>query len=418
MTAKRSARPAAATAPLLARYREVRAATLALTEGLSAEDMQAQSMPDASPVKWHLAHTTWFFETFLLKPLVAGYRTPDETYHYLFNSYYEAEGPRHPRPERGLLTRPSLDDVLAWRSHVDAAMAELLAGGLDAETAGLVDLGLHHDQQHQELILMDLKHLFSRNGTSPAYRTGPAPEPCEPAALSWTKFPPGLRQIGHDGEGFAFDNEGPRHRVFLEAFALADRPVTCGEWLEFIDDGGYARPELWLSDGWTTAQAEGWTAPLYWRGRNGERTIFTLAGERPLDPAEPVCHVSFYEADAYARWAGARLQTEAEWETAAGDLSVNGHFGEIHPRVAPGEGLGQMFGGVWEWTASPYVAYPRFRPAPGAVGEYNGKFMSGQMVLRGGACVTPPQHIRATYRNFFPPSARWAFAGLRLAKDV
>jgi ergothioneine biosynthesis protein EgtB len=389
----------------LRRYAEVRAASLALTERLSAEDMQVQSMPDVSPTKWHLAHVTWFFETFVLAPHAPGYAPFDPAYGYLFNSYYEAVGERHPRPRRGLLSRPPLSDVLAYRGHVDAAMARLIG---EADTAAwrsispLVELGLNHEQQHQELILMDIKHVLSLNPLAPAYRSGEPVEHAGATALDWLDFDGGLVSVGHEGPGFAFDNEGPRHKVWLEPFRLASRLATCGEYLSFIEDGGYARPELWLSDGWEAVGREGWTAPLYWReGEDSERTVFTLEGPRPLDPEAPVGHLSHYEADAFARWSGRRLPTEQEWETAS-----------QYP------GLPQMTGALWQWTASPYVAYPRYRPPPGAVGEYNGKFMSGQMVLRGGSGGTPRGHARITYRNFFPPDARWAFSGVRLADDA
>jgi dimethylhistidine N-methyltransferase len=408
----------------------VRQATEALTRALTAEDQLAQSMPDASPTKWHLAHTTWFWETFLLVPRLAGYRPFDPRFHYLFNSYYEALGPRQPRPERGLLTRPSLDDVIAYRTHVDEAMGVLLADGA-AELAALLDLGLAHEEQHQELILMDILHLFAQSPLQPAYapprafQPGPAPEPPR-----FVAFEGGLVEIGHAGpnsdRGFAFDNESPRHKVWLEPFELADRLVTNAEWLAFMADGGYRRAELWLSEGWARVQAEGWEAPLYWRqapaGEGGGWTAMTLHGLRPVDPAAPVAHISFYEAEAYAAWAGARLPTEAEWEHAAQGQAVAGNFlgsGRLEPVAPPpGAGLRQMFGDLWAWTRSAYAPYPGFRPAGGAVGEYNGKFMAGQMVLRGGACVTPSGHMRASYRNFFYPGQRWMFSGLRLARDA
>jgi ergothioneine biosynthesis protein EgtB len=413
-------------AALITRYQEIRAATTALTSGLSAEDAQIQSMPDASPTKWHLAHTTWFFETFLLQPRAAGYRPFNPRFGYLFNSYYEAVGPRHARPQRGLITRPSLRDVYAYRAHVDAAMSGL-AAELSHEdwtsAAPLLELGLHHEQQHQELILMDIKHAFSCGPVEPAFLDRAPPEPGAETALGWTDFAGGLRQIGHEGFGFAFDNEGPRHKVWLEPYALADRLTTAGEYAAFIADGGYRRPELWLSDGWAAVQANGWVAPLYWRAEDLDGwSVFTLDGRRRVDPAEPVCHVSFYEADAYARWAGARLPSEAEWEVAAEGVSASQGFaesGRFHPDAAPETGrVRQLLGEAWEWTSSAYLPYPGFQPAKGAVGEYNGKFMSGQMVLRGGACVTPADHIRITYRNFFPPGARWAFSGIRLARDA
>jgi ergothioneine biosynthesis protein EgtB len=411
-----------------ARFEAIRRETEALAANLSPEDQAIQSMPDVSPTKWHLAHTTWFFETFLLLPHGRGYQPFDPAFAYLFNSYYEAVGPRHPRPQRGLLSRPSVAAVGAYRDRVTAAMLRLIDETGDAawrEIAPLLALGMHHEQQHQELILMDIKHVFSVNPLLPAYR---APRPQAVAAAGtaggWAEFAGGLYEIGHSGAGFAFDNEGPRHKVWLEPFRLASRPVSCREYCQFIAEGGYRRPEFWLSDGWAAVQQQGWQAPLYWRSEGGEWRVFTLSGERRVEPEEPVCHVSFYEADAFARWSGKRLPSEAEWEVAAAGLPVTGNLadcGHYHPcpdRAAAPAGLRQMIGDVWEWTASPYVAYPRFRPAGGAIGEYNGKFMSNQMVLRGGAAVTPANHVRITYRNFFPPAARWAFSGLRLAEDA
>jgi ergothioneine biosynthesis protein EgtB len=402
---------------LAGRYQAVRDRSLALAAPLSAEDQVIQSMPDVSPTKWHLAHTTWFFETFLLKPSLAGYEVFDEAFDFLFNSYYEAVGPRHPRAERGLISRPSTEAVKAYRAHVDAAMGRLLASA-SPDLANLTELGLNHEHQHQELLLMDIKHVLSCNPLQPAYRP-PSPRPAAAATtLGWVDFPEGLFEIGHDGDGFCFDNEGPRHRVFLEAFRLADRLVTCGEYLAFIKDGGYRRPELWLSDGWAAVQAQAWAAPLYWSRDGRGWSVFTLEGPRQPAPAEPVCHLSFYEADAYARWADARLPTEAEWEVAAAGSHRADSEDSLHPAHAVGgQGLNQMTGVLWQWTASAYLPYPRYRPCEGALGEYNGKFMSGQMVLRGGACVTPPGHGRITYRNFFPPASRWAFSGLRLAQD-
>ncbi|MGZ3276066.1 MAG: ergothioneine biosynthesis protein EgtB [Caulobacteraceae bacterium] len=409
---------------MMRRYAAVRGHALELTQPLSAEDQQVQSMPDVSPTKWHLAHTSWFFETFLLCPALPGYRPFHELYGFLFNSYYEAVGPRWSRPERGLLSRPSLDEVLAYRRHVDDGMARLVAtlpADRWSELEPLVELGLHHEQQHQELILMDIKHVLSLNPLSPAYAEAPPARPEDAASpIQWLLFDGGLVEIGHEGPGFAFDNEGPRHRVWLEPFQIASRLSTCGEYLAFIQDGGYRRPELWLSEGWATIQREGWRAPLYWREDDvGAFRLFTLHGERPLDPAEPVAHLSFYEADAFARWSGRRLPAEAEWETAAAKAVSSQPGQAFHPRpAAPISGLQQTSGELWQWTASAYGPYPRYRPAAGAIGEYNGKFMSGQMVLRGGCVATPEGHARPTYRNFFPPAARWAFSGVRLADDA
>ncbi len=403
------------------RFRGVRAATERLASPLSPEDQQLQSMPDASPVKWHLGHTSWFFEK-----LVLGAVPFRPEYDFLFNSYFEALGPRVARAERGLLSRPSRDEVLAYRRHVDEAVDGALQGGrLTPRQLELLELGLHHEQQHQELILTDVKHGLSRNPLQPAYlaakaaRAPLARASAKPAPLGWQPFPEGLQWIGAETAGFAYDNERPRHRVFVEAFELATRTVTCAEYQAFIDDGGYRRPELWLSDGWATVQAQGWRAPLYWQEADREWSQFTLGGQRPVDPAEPVCHVSHYEADAYARWAKARLPTEQEWEVAARDAPVEGNFveaGRLHPAPAPRRPGLALFGDVWEWTQSAYVPYPGFRPEAGAVGEYNGKFMSGQLVLRGGSCASPASHLRASYRNFFPPAARWQFSGLRLAR--
>lgn len=355
-------------------------------------------MPDASPAKWHLAHTTWFFETFLLAPLLPGYEAFDPAYAVLFNSYYVGIGERHPRAERGMLTRPALDEVHAYRRHVDAAMERLIAQVPAPVWRSLVELGLHHEQQHQELILMDIQHMLSCNPLEPAYRPRAAATPAAVPA-EWIDLPGGLHLVGHDGESFAFDNEEPRHRVWLEPFQIADRLVTVGEYLGFIADGGYRKPELWLSDGWATIEAQGWSAPLYWELDGTAWSRFSLEGRHAVDPAEPVLHASFYEADAFARWAGCRLPTEAEWEVAAS----HGALCEVTEHG-------------WQWTASPYVGYPGYAPAPGAVGEYNGKFMVNQMVLRGGSLATPPGHTRATYRNFFPPAARWAFTAIRLAR--
>jgi ergothioneine biosynthesis protein EgtB len=406
-------------------FEAIRRESEVLASRLTPEDQSIQSMPDVSPTKWHLAHTTWFFETFILKRFDPAYRLFDQAFHYLFNSYYEAEGPRHPRPQRGVLSRPSCDDVASYRSHVEAGMARLIAGASNeawSEIAPLIELGCHHEQQHQELILMDIKHVFSLNPLLPAYQPPRRRTPGNASALDWAEYDGGLVCIGHGGGEFAFDNEGPRHRAWLEPFRLATRPVTCGEFAKFVASGGYSEPEFWLSEGWATVQSQGWEAPLYWRAVDNGWRIFTLSGEKRLDPAEPVVHVSFYEADAYAKWAGKRLPTEPEWEVAAAGQPLAGNLADsrhYHPAAdGGGEGLRQMIGDVWEWTQSPYTPYPRFRPVTGAIGEYNGKFMSNQMVLRGGAAVTPANHIRATYRNFFPPSSRWAFSGLRLAEDA
>jgi ergothioneine biosynthesis protein EgtB len=410
---------------LAVRFARVRAASEKLAAPLSAEDQVIQSMPDVSPTKWHLAHTSWFFETFLLSAHVPRYRVFDRDYAYLFNSYYDAVGERHPRAQRGLLSRPSCDDVLRYRRHVTAHMNDLLAAATDEmwpEIAALVRLGIAHEEQHQELILMDIKHVLSVNPLRPAYQPLAPARRFEAAATAWRDFAGGLLEIGHAGPGFSFDNEGPRHKVWLEPFRLASRAVTSGEYMEFIEDGGYRRPELWLSDGWAAVSSRGWFAPLYWERRDYRWKIFTLSGLRALDPAEPVCHVSFYEADAFARWSGKRLPHEAEWELAARSIPLAGNLadrGVLHPLPASRTAApAQMIGDVWEWTSSAHQPYPRFRAAAGAIGEYNGKFMANQMVLRGGSAVTPPDHVRVTYRNFFYPDARWAFSGIRLAEDL
>jgi ergothioneine biosynthesis protein EgtB len=411
-------------AALSSRYAETRATTEALAAPLSAEDCAIQSMPDASPVKWHLAHTSWFFETFVLAPHRAGSALYDPAFRVLFNSYYNAVGDKHPRPQRGLLSRPSLESVRAYRRHVDRAMEGLFDAGEASSSLGdLIELGINHEQQHQELILTDVKHMLSCNPLKPAYaaarRSGIAPAD---APLGWVEFGEQLIEIGHEPPGFGFDNEMPRHRAFVPAFGLATRPVSNAEFVAFIDDG-YRRPELWLSEGWDWIHANSIGAPGYWERTANTWQYFTLGGMLALEPDTPVCHVSLYEADAYARWAGARLPTENEWEVAACELPVAGHFLEdawLRPRAEArsADSLRQMFGDVWEWTQSAYAPYPGFRPAPGAVGEYNGKFMCNQYVLRGGSCATPRSHIRATYRNFFPAAARWQFTGIRLARDL
>jgi len=409
-----------------ARYRATRARTEALAAPLSAEDQTIQSMPDASPTKWHRAHTSWFFEHFLLQPFARGYREFHPGFGYLFNSYYEGAGPRHARPSRGLLSRPGIAEIARYRSHVDAAMEALIAEidePIWRAVAPLIELGVNHEEQHQELILMDIKHALALNPLDPAYAPPmPAAHRSAPP-LRFVVFGEGLRAIGHDGSGFAFDNEGPRHKVWLNAFRLGSRLTTNGEYLAFIEEGGYRDPTLWLSEGWATVQHEGWEAPLYWRRDEGSWTMFTLHGRRAVDPDEPVCHVSYYEADAFARWRGKRLPNEAEWETAAAETHVapTGNLmdrGRWHPEAAGTAVLEQMIGDAWEWTASAYAAYPGFRPLAGVVGEYNGKFMSNQMVLRGGCVATPADHVRLTYRNFFPPASRWAFGGIRLAEDA
>jgi ergothioneine biosynthesis protein EgtB len=383
-------------------------------------------MPDASPVKWHLAHTTWFFETFVLSRHVRGYKPFHPAFRVLFNSYYNAVGEKYPRPQRGLLTRPNLEEVLAYRAHVDQHMAALLGmrGSVPQELAALVTLGIHHEEQHQELILTDVKHLLSRNPLAPAYRERWPLTAVGTRKSEWILVAGGVREIGHDGQGFAFDNEGPRHEVLVHDFLLASHPVSYGEYLAFIDDGGYRRPELWLSLGWDAVQAGNWQAPLYWEKHEDGWFNYTLHGLVPIETHTPACHLSYFEADAYARWAGARLPTEFEWEVAAERAPVEGNFvdsGALHPlapRGAPRSGFAQLYGDVWEWTQSSYAPYPGFRPAAGAVGEYNGKFMCNQYVLRGGSCATPARHIRRTYRNFFPPEARWQFSGVRLARDA
>ncbi|BEP70181.1 ergothioneine biosynthesis protein EgtB [Variovorax sp. V35] len=421
MTFSRPIAPVASA--LREQFRTVRAASVALAAPLSAEDQCIQSMPDASPTKWHLAHTTWFFETVLLQPHAAGYQPFDARFHYLFNSYYEALGPRHPRPQRGLLTRPSLDEVHAYRRHVDEAVLALLAApeALDwAAIEAIVALGLNHEQQHQELLLTDILHALSCNPLLPAYKpaSGPARRlAAVPAEVRWLEQPGGTVEVGHAGEGFCFDNETPRHAALLRPYAIADRLVNCGDYAQFIADGGYRRPELWLSDGWATVQAQGWRHPAYWLEADDPRIatlgagggpaapggwqVFGLHGVRPMEADAPVSQLSFYEAAAYAEWAGARLPTEFEWEAAFD---------------APG--IAQMSGHVWQWTRSSYDPYPGFRPLPGIAAEYNGKFMVGQLVLRGGSVATPAGHTRPSYRNFFPPAARWQFSGLRLAKDL
>jgi ergothioneine biosynthesis protein EgtB len=409
------------------RFREVRAFTERLCKPLAAEDYVIQSMPDASPAKWHLAHTSWFFETFILMPGLPGYQQSESLQSYLFNSYYNAVGPMHCRARRGMISRPTVEETFAYRRQIDLAMEHFFEQAADdrwAEWSPLVELGLNHEQQHQELLLTDLKHMLAQNPLNPAYVPGGAPRSLTAPPLRWIRFPEGIYWIGHKGEAFAFDNEGPRHRVFLENFELASRPVTNAEYLAFIEDGGYERPELWLALGWMTVNEQKWKAPLYWEKRDETWLAFTLSGLQPVHPAEPVCHVSYFEADAFARWAGARLPTEEEWEAASVGVPFNGNFVEqshFHPIPAhssQNNELTQMFGDVWEWTRSSYSPYPGYQPAKGAIGEYNGKFMCNQYVLRGGSCATAQAHMRRTYRNFFAPDKRWQFMGIRLARDA
>jgi ergothioneine biosynthesis protein EgtB len=412
-------------AALATRFRQVRRTTEALAVPLSPEDCALQSMPDASPVKWHLAHVSWFFETFVLGEHVPGYAPFDPAFRILFNSYYNGVGDKHPRPQRGFISRPDFATVIAYRAHVDRAMHALFADPLPPAAHALIELGLNHEQQHQELILTDVKHLFARNPGKPIYHGRWPLASVQPQPLAWHAFEAGLTTFGHADGGFAFDNELPAHRAFVAPFELASRPVTHGEFAEFIADGGYRRPELWLSLGWDTVVARQWQAPLYWERDGDAWRTFTLHGMVDIDAHTPVCHLSFFEADAYARWAGARLPTEFEWEFVARQQTIAGNFldtGALHPLPLAGPqalaGPAQMYGDVWEWTRSEYAPYPGYQPAAGAVGEYNGKFMCGQYVLRGGSCATPMSHIRATYRNFFPPDARWQFSGVRLARDA
>ena len=410
-------------------YQKVRRFSENLCKPLATEDYVIQSMPDVSPTKWHLAHVSWFFETFLLKPSVPGYQSLHPQYAYLFNSYYNTLGERHCRPKRGLISRPTVEETYAYRHYVDEHVLTLLEKIDEQQLVSIAPmfiLGLHHEQQHQELLLTDLKHVFSCNPLYPVYTANATQQATSvPSPVEWIAFPEGLHWIGHEGESFAFDNEEPRHRQFVPAFQLASRLVTNGEYLEFIEDGGYRNPLLWLSEGWSTVQAAEWQAPLYWEKRAGQWWTMTLSGLRELERVEPVCHISYFEADAFARWAGNRLPTEAEWEVAAQTVPIAGNFvqsGRYHPApldnsVARGK-LAQMYGDVWEWTQSSYAPYPGFRPSASAVGEYNGKFMCNQYVLRGGSCATSLAHIRPTYRNFFPANAQWQFTGMRLAKDT
>ncbi len=404
------------------RFRRVRGVSEEICRPLETEDYVVQTMPDVSPPKWHLAHTSWFFETFLLQEFDSSYQPFHPRYNYLFNSYYEAVGERHPRPQRGMLTRPTVREIYDYRRHVDQAICKLIAEAPDArlgEIGALLDLGLNHEQQHQELLFTDCKHILATNPLAPVYRPLEASNKQAPT-LEWLEFEGGVRDIGFSGGGFAYDNESPRHKAYLEPFRLASRLTTNGEYLEFIEAGGYREPRHWLSLGWATVLEQRWQAPLYWRRSDDSWSAYTLGGWLPIDENEPVCHLSYFEADAFASWAGKRLPTEWEWEVAAQGVDIEGNLydeGRFHPAPASdGSGLRQMYGDVWEWTSSAYSAYPGYRNPPGAIGEYNGKFMCGQFVLRGGSCVTSRDHLRSTYRNFFPPEARWQFSGLRLAE--
>ncbi len=412
---------------LITKFKKVRGDSERLAAPLTPEDWMLQSMPEASPVKWNLAHTSWFFETFILNVHAPEYKTFHPKFGYLFNSYYNQVGKMHPRPERGLLSRPTAEEILAFRNHVDSAIEKFISETSDQlidEIAPLMALGFAHEQQHQELLLTDLKHALFQNPLSPALYDDPSPdEDLAAAPVHWERMEGGLCEIGWNGEGFAFDNEGPRHKVYLHPFELACRPVTNADYLEFIEDGGYENPTHWLADAWEAIKSENWQAPIYWRKAQYTWREYTVFGERSLNLQAPVCHVSYYEAAAYASWAGARLPTEFEWEAAASLFPLKGRFLEDGAPMAPGAGAGgdrllQLFGDIWEWTASPYVAYPGYAPPSGPIGEYNGKFMSGQMVLKGGSCATPADHMRVSYRNFFPPSARWQFSGFRLARDL
>jgi len=428
MTAHTTSAEFASANSIESRLFKTRGLSLELAEPLSAEDMTVQAMDDASPTKWHLAHVTWFFETFILAKHLPGYRTFDDKFNYCFNSYYESQGARQPRPKRGLLTRPSSERVFAYRAHVDDALAKLLARGVAATSpiARLIEVGINHEQQHQELLLTDILALFAANPLRPAYCQAASPLPlAAPEPVRFIEFAGGLGKIGHDGQGFAWDNEQPRHDALIHPFQLADRLVTNAEWLQFMADAGYRTASLWLADGWALSNREGWQAPLYWQEQDGEWLAMSLHGLKPVDPAAPVTHVSYYEADAFARWAGKRLPTEFEWELAAEGLPVAGNTLATRAlRPLPAEGPApdskprQLFGDVWEWSQSAYLPYPGYRPPAGALGEYNGKFMVSQQVLRGGSCATPDGHTRATYRNFFYPHQRWQFMGLRLAAEI
>jgi ergothioneine biosynthesis protein EgtB len=416
---------------LLERYHAVRAFTEQLCRPLEIEDYVVQSMPDVSPTKWHIAHTSWFFETFILQPTISNYASLHPQYNYLFNSYYNTVGTRHCRPKRGLISRPTVQEVFTYRHYVDEHMHNLLEQCDDGQLehiAPIITLGIHHEQQHQELMVTDIKHVLSCNPLHPVYRERTPQTVSAVPPLEWISYPEGIVQVGYAGNDFYYDNEGPRHRQFVEPYQLASRLTTNGEYIAFIEDGGYKNPLLWLSNGWNTVQSEEWEAPLYWEKQDGRWFAMDLNGFHEVDPNEPVCHVSYYEADAYARWANARLATEVEWEVAAQNMPITGNFVEseqFHPVALQQQTANgtitqpqQMYGDVWEWTQSAYLGYPGYKPAPGAIGEYNGKFMCNQFVLRGGSCATSITHIRPTYRNFFPPDARWQFMGIRLAREV
>ncbi len=414
---------------LTEQFQAVRQFSRTICETLVAEDQVIQTMPEASPTKWHLAHTSWFFETFVAKPHLPDYRPLNPQYAFLFNSYYNAAGRMHARPQRGLISRPTVAETYAYRNHVDEMVEKLLETADEQRLEGLaplIILGLNHEQQHQELMLTDIKHVFWMNPLRPVFRQQKIPAGSASGDAGWRDFKEGIYAIGHDGTGFSFDNEGPRHQVLLRPFSLASRLVTNREYLGFMEQGGYKRPEFWLSLGWNTVNERGWDAPLYWeQQRNGKWWMMTLSGMREVRWDEPVCHVSYFEADAYARWAGARLPSEPEWEVAAADAPIDGNFAEagyFHPTPvgddSSPDALRQMFGDVWQWTQSSYSPYPGYAPVAGALGEYNGKFMCNQYVLRGASCATPKSHVRRTYRNFFPPDARWQFMGIRLTKDI
>lgn len=411
-----------ARAALVARYEFVRTHTESLCKPLAIDDYQVQSIIQTSPPKWHIAHVSWFFETFVLAKFRPGYKPFDERFDFVFNSYYYTHGEMYARSQRGLLSRPTVEEIYRYRAHIDDNMRELITAGDESiwqELVFLVELGLNHEQQHQELLLMDIKHNFSVNPVAPAYRDDLSVPSGEAREMRWLERSGGIRQIGHEGSGFAFDNETPRYQVLIQNHRLADRFITNGEYLEFIEAEGYQDPALWLADGWALLQHENWRHPLYWKNNDGDWTQFTLGGPRQLSINEPVCHISFYEADAYARWAGKRLPLESEIEALLAEQEVQGNFINndfLHPM--PASDAGQWYGDLWAWTTSPYTAHPGFRPLEGSMGEYNGKFMSNQMVLKGGCCITPAEHVRASYRNFFYPHERWAFTGLRLAEDA